>query len=105
MHKPSFNLLDANVQTLQELLANGTISTTSLVKGCLSQVQEYDEWLRAMLWIAPEEKLMKVAQQLDLERKNGKLRSTVHGMPIVLKVYHNRNYSDKNSRLTDCYLG
>lgn len=41
--------------------------------------------LRAVLQVAPEHDLLRIAQTLDDERRAGTVRSEMHGIPILVK--------------------
>ena len=41
--------------------------------------------LRAMMHVSNRRYLLRIAEQLDLERANGRLRGPLHGIPIVVK--------------------
>jgi amidase len=85
------NLLAASASDLQSLLASGQITSVSLINQCLAQIEKHDRKpgsaeLRAMMFVTKREKLIGVAAALDEERKLGKVRGSLHGIPIVLKV-------------------
>lgn len=42
--------------------------------------------LNAIIQVAPEQTLLAKASQLDRERKAGNIRSSLHGVPILVKV-------------------
>ncbi len=69
------------------------LTSVELVKQKLSQIESHNEagaGLRAMISIAPQDLLLKTAEKLDQERKEGNSRGPLHGIPIIVKVFiHN----------------
>ena len=80
------NPLTADAKDLQNLLENGAVKSVDLVKIYLNQIQKHDGYLKAMICMAPTKKAINAARRLDQERSAGKLRSALHGIPIVIKV-------------------
>jgi hypothetical protein len=81
------NLLTADVKSLQALLSNGTYTSVDLVEKYVAQINKYNPYLRAVLQVTPDELLKVAAQSLDDERKGGKTRGPLHGIPILIKVH------------------
>jgi amidase len=82
------NLISASATEIQSLLTSRQITSVSLVEQCLSQIEKHDRQgaeLRAMMFVTKKEKLMEIASGLDSERKVGKVRGPLHGVPIVVK--------------------
>jgi amidase len=83
---PHFDVLTADTKTLQALLEKGSIKSTHLVNIYLNQIQRHDDHLHGMLTMPSRESLQKIAVALDKERAAGKVRSKLHGIPVILKV-------------------
>jgi amidase len=81
-----FNPLTACATDLQCLLRNGEITSVGIVEAYLRQVDEHESTLHSFIAIAPRDGLLQAAAALDEERRRGHLRSSLHGIPIVLKV-------------------
>ena len=81
-----FNVLTADLKWFQCQLGDGSLQSIDLVEAYLAQTHKHDDYLHAMVSIAPQESLVTRAKILDQERKNGQLRSPLHGIPIILKV-------------------
>jgi aspartyl-tRNA(Asn)/glutamyl-tRNA(Gln) amidotransferase subunit A len=62
----------------------GTTSATDLVQACLARIDVYDPKLNAFITVTRESALAQAAR-LDAERRSGKLRGPLHGIPIALK--------------------
>lgn len=86
VHGAMPDLLTADAKTLAAELARGSLSSVDLVEGSLAMIQKHDGYLRAMLSMVPTDQLKQTAENLDRERKMGKLRGPLHGIPIVIKV-------------------
>ncbi|PTB50725.1 hypothetical protein M431DRAFT_511647 [Trichoderma harzianum CBS 226.95] len=82
---PNFNILTATADDLQRELSSGGITSKQLVKIYLSQIERHNDYLKAVISIAPEALLLERATILDDERQRGKLRSPLHGIPILVK--------------------
>lgn len=84
-----FDVLIATATDLQHLLSIKALTSVQLVEKCLQQVDKYNYaglHLNALLSVAPQHILLSAAMALDEERSRNKLRSPLHGIPIVLKV-------------------
>ena len=82
----SLDLLRVTARGLQDHLRAGDCSNVDTVERYLNQIKRYDSYLHAMIDLAPRPSLLKQAQQLDLERAEGKVRSKLHGIPVIIKV-------------------
>lgn len=54
------------------------------MESCLAQIKERDGYLKAMLSISSS--AVQDAQRLDQERSEGRIRGSLHGIPILIKV-------------------
>jgi len=80
----SFDVLSATACDLQRLLQEGSITSVQIVEEYRKQIEKYNDKLRAIICIPPN--LTETAQTLDDERKHGKVRGPMHGIPIIVKV-------------------
>ena len=83
-----FDLLTATVRDLVILLDAGTVTSEQLINEYLARIDENNYKglkLRAVLEIAPYDSLIEQARQYDVERKEGKVRGPLHGIPILVK--------------------
>ena len=83
----SLDVLTADVKLLQNLLENGRTTSVNLVDSYLAQVHKHDGYLHAMLSMPSRDSLRNAAAKLDEERLRKKIRSPLHGIPIVVKVF------------------
>lgn len=84
--KPDFSVFDFNETTiddLQQKMASGEISAESLCQKYLERIALVDPVLKSIIEINPD--AITIAQQLDEERKAGKVRGPMHGIPVLIK--------------------
>ncbi|KAL4991238.1 amidase signature domain-containing protein [Aspergillus falconensis] len=77
------SLIDATQSELQTGLRLGCFTSADLVKAYTARIHEVNSRLNSVLEINPE--AMTIAEQLDLERQQGKTRGPLHGLPILVK--------------------
>ena len=83
---PAPELIEATFADLQAKLQSGSETARSLVDKYRQRIAALDRkgpMLRAVLELNPEADA--IADQLDAERKAGKLRGPLHGLPILVK--------------------
>jgi amidase len=76
----------ATIAELQTAMQNGTLTAEKLVQLCLDRIAAYDRAgpkIHAVMAMNP--KALEIARQLDAERKAGKVRGPLHGIPVVFK--------------------
>jgi len=86
-----FQLEEATIASLQNAMASGKISAVEITKAYISRIRETDTKLKSVVEINPD--ALQIAEQLDEERRNGRVRSALHGIPVLLK--DNIDTSDK----------
>jgi amidase len=92
----TFDPLTATASDLQDLLMKKSLTSVQIVRTYLSQIKEFNHAgikLNALISVAPEELLVSTAQTLDEERAQGNVRSVLHGVPIILKVFFTSIFS------------
>ena len=88
-----FEVTEASIETLQKAMTDGRITSLQLVDAYLARIRAYDHAgpaLNTMIRLSP--KARSDAAALDAERKAGKVRGPLHGVPIVVKD----NYDTKD---------
>ncbi|MEO6155710.1 MAG: amidase [Thermomonas sp.] len=83
---PAFAFEEADVASLQAKMADGSLSSHALTQAYLDRIAALDDagpMLHAVIETNPD--ALKDADTLDAERKAGKLRGPLHGIPILLK--------------------
>src|SRR5688572_1254881 len=79
-------LANATIADLNAAFKNGTLTAEALTELYLARIAAYDKQgpqINAVIALNP--KALSEARALDAERKAGKLRGPLHGIPIVLK--------------------
>ncbi|EGE04499.1 amidase [Trichophyton equinum CBS 127.97] len=92
-------LIEATADQLQDGLTKGCFTSVDLVKTYVARIAEVNSTVRAVTEINPD--ALTIAKQMDNERKMGKLRGPLHGLPIVIK--NNIFTDDKMSSTAGSY--
>lgn len=79
------DIAGASIAQLQARMAAGRLSSTELVDIYLRRIAAIDKGLdlRSILQLNPD--AHRIAAQLDQERRRGRVRGPLHGIPILLK--------------------
>jgi len=88
------DLIDIDIKTLRNAFETGEITSYQLVIEYFKRIAKYDKsgpYLNSVLEINPD--AIDIATAMDRERAQGKIRSPLHGVPILLK--DNINTKDK----------
>ena len=80
---PRFSVVEATIPEMQKAMADGGVTARELVLQSLTRIAMHEEQLNAVLAVNP--RALEQAEALDRERKAGKLRGPLHGVPIALK--------------------
>lgn len=81
---------DATIADLEAAFAKGTLTAEKLTEIYLARIAAYDKQgptINAVITLNP--KAIEEAKALDAERKAGKIRGPLHGIPVVLKDNYN----------------
>ena len=81
-----FELDEETISSLQKKIENGTYSSEKLVTLYLNRIEAIDKNsanLNSVIEVNPE--ALEVAKAMDVELKNGKKRSPLHGIPVLIK--------------------
>jgi len=87
-------LTEATIDELQQKMSSGELTSKSLTKLYLKRIEAIDKKgpsLNAVIEINPD--ALAIAESLDAERKAGKVRGPMHGIPVLVK--DNINTGDK----------
>lgn len=79
----SFELEEATVNEIQSLMSRGEISAKEIAEMYLKRIASVDKQINSIIEINPD--AIGIAEQMDRERKSGKMRGPLHGIPVVLK--------------------
>ncbi len=78
-----FNVVEATIPQMQQALKKKRVTSRELVEHYLERIAMYNDKLHATIAVNP--KALEEAEQLDRERRQGKIRGPLHGIPIALK--------------------
>src|SRR5580693_9615696 len=78
-----FSVVEATIPEMQAALQSKHITSRELVMQYLTRIATYDRVLHSLVTVNP--KALAEADELDRERAAGKVRGTLHGIPIALK--------------------
>lgn len=79
----SFTLEEITVAELQSAMQNGALTSRQVTQAYLDRIAEIDKKLNSMIELNPD--VLAIADQMDKERKGGKVRGLLHGIPIAIK--------------------
>jgi amidase len=82
----AFELEEVTIAELQRGMQTGQLTARSIVESYLKRIEEIDQngpGIRSVVEINPD--AVVIADQLDKERRDGKIRGPLHGIPILLK--------------------
>jgi amidase len=79
----ALDLGEASIAELQREMEAGRQTARSLVESRLARIAEVDPGLRSVLQVNPD--ALGIADGLDAERRAGKVRGPLHGIPLLLK--------------------
>lgn len=83
---PVVDLQEIGVRQLQQGYGEGRFTIVDVVQGYLQRIEAIDRGgpkLNSILRVNPD--ALKIAADLDAERKAGKSRGPLHGIPVILK--------------------
>ena len=79
----SFPLNEITVDELQQRMKSGSMSSEDICRKYLDRIKIVDPVLKAVIEINPD--ALEMARAMDAERKDGKIRGPLHGIPIMIK--------------------
>ena len=79
----SFDVIEKDIADLQRALRDGKVTSRQLVELYLARIKAYDGAINAFIALNPS--ALDQAAALDDERRAGRVRGPLHGIPLVLK--------------------
>ena len=80
---PYPELVEITIPQLQAKLKSGQLTSRRLVEMYIERIKMIDTKTRSVLELNPD--TLAIADQMDKERKKGRVRSMLHGIPILIK--------------------
>ncbi|SOD03896.1 amidase [bacterium JGI 053] len=83
---PPFELEEATVQQLQDWMRAGRYTARSLAEAYLGRIEAVDRsgpTLRSVIELNPD--ALAIADAMDAERRSGRVRGPLHGVPVLIK--------------------
>ena len=80
---PFPELVEVTIPQLQAKMKAGQLTSRRIVEMYLERIKQVDTKTRSVLELNPD--ALAIADQMDKERKKGKLRSQLHGIPVLIK--------------------
>lgn len=77
------NLEEATVAGLQSAMASGQTTARKIAEGYRARIADIDKKLNSIIELNPD--ALAIADRCDAERKAGKVRGPLHGVPVLLK--------------------
>jgi amidase len=79
----SFPFVEATISQLQAAMASGQLTSAGLTRGYIKRIQSLNPTLHAVIEVNPN--AVAIAAGLDNERRAGRVRGPLHGIPILVK--------------------
>ncbi len=79
----SFELNEITVDELQQKMQTGELTSEIICQKYLARIKQVDPLLKSVIELNPD--ALEIARNLDEERKNGKVRGPLHGIPVMIK--------------------
>ena len=78
-----FTVVEAGIPQMQAALKSGRVTSRDLVQQYLARIATYEDKINAAITVNPN--ALKEADERDRERKAGKIRGPLHGIPVAIK--------------------
>ncbi|KAL2889099.1 putative amidase [Ceratocystis lukuohia] len=78
-----FFLEEATIDQMQEGLSNGTLTSVQLSNCYMLRIHQTQNYINSVMQINPD--AINIAAQMDAERREGKVRGPLHGIPFLVK--------------------
>jgi amidase len=79
----AFELEETTIAQLQDAMRSGARTARSIAAAYLARIVELDPRLHAVIEMNPDAPA--IADRLDVERKAGRVRGPLHGIPVLIK--------------------
>lgn len=86
VHAAELNIMSATIPEVEAAMATGKLTSVKITEAYLKRIDAYDKKgpaINAVIMVNPN--ALKEARAMDAERRAGKIRGPLHGVPIILK--------------------
>ncbi|MFP5378727.1 MAG: amidase family protein [Vicinamibacteria bacterium] len=80
---PPFSVVEASVADMQAAMTDGRVTSREIVRQYLERIAYYEDQVNATMTV--NRRALDEADRLDEERRQGRVRGPLHGIPIALK--------------------
>ncbi|MCW3079224.1 amidase [Segetibacter sp.] len=80
------DLVEVTIDELQQKMRSGTLTSKAITKGYLKRIEDVDKKgpaINSVIEVNPD--AITIAEAMDAERKAGKVRGPLHGIPVLIK--------------------
>jgi amidase len=80
------NLAEVTIDELQQKMQRGSLTSKAITKGYLKRIEDIDKKgpaINSVIEVNPD--AIMIAESMDAERKAGKVRGPLHGIPVLIK--------------------
>lgn len=81
--QPTFSVVEASIDDLQRAMQEKRVTSRQIVQQYLDRIAKYEDRLNAVITVNP--RALEEADARDRERRDGRIRGPLHGIPIALK--------------------
>ncbi|HUF03991.1 MAG TPA: amidase [Aridibacter sp.] len=79
----AFDIEEASVADLRDAMASGKATARAITQAYLKRIADVDKKINSIIELNPD--ALGIADELDRERKAGRVREPLHGIPVVIK--------------------
>ncbi|MBM3819069.1 MAG: amidase [Acidimicrobiia bacterium] len=80
---PAFTVVEASIADMRTAMAERRVTSRELVQQSLTRIALYEDRLNAIITVNP--RALEEADERDRERRAGRVRGPLHGIPVALK--------------------
>lgn len=80
------DLKEATINMLQDKMESGALTSVAITQWYLQRINDIDKSgprLNSVIELNPD--AIRIAEEMDIERKSGKIRGLLHGIPVLIK--------------------
>ena len=78
-----FSVFEASIPEMQAAMKSGRTTSDEIVQQYLTRIATYEDTLHAAITVNP--RALQEADERDAERRQGRIRGPLHGIPVALK--------------------